>query len=138
MIPLLPNPFNPEDTEFVLDSDAFMAALASDRAANARFLLEQEVAEMRKSLAAYGRGDHAPSIAPDRDANKRAYPLPKQEPRFAPDAAGRRIDSTRQEPMPDQTAPKAIVPDEDALFYLAGTEPLSIAPDHPLDRSTRK
>lgn len=145
MIPLLPNPFNPDDTEFVLDSDSFMAALTSDRPANARFLLEREVEEMRKSLAAYGRKHHAPSIAPERDAAEQPYRTVREAPRFTADAAGRRLDRaprkndrspSRNESMHDyrdldlhDQSQTPIVPDEDALFYLAGSLPLSIVPD---------
>lgn len=128
MIPLLPNPFNPEDTEFVLDADAFMAALAPDHPSEGRFLLEQEVARARRNLLSYQKTSREPSVPAESPANGRTDRQTAMHRGFAPDAAGRRLD----------VAPPAPIRDEDALFYLAGSEPQSIAPELPQERPTRK
>lgn len=118
MIPLLPNPFNPEDTEFVLDADSFMAALSqSDPAdeaniagpARPRFLQRE-----RARLGQLRRPEPEAAAEPDGTSHRR----------FAPDIAGRRLDTPVPPPLRD----------EEELFYLAGANPerflSDIAQDH--------
>lgn len=170
MIPVLPNPFNPDDTEFVLDSDAFMAALAPDSPADGRFLLQQEMAQgkARQNFVTRERLYREPSIAPDKAAGRPVEHQPRVEPRFTADVAKRRLHSLWQAEMPEhaEESPRArsqntrtpdieaqsiqhqqpldepvhdpMLQDQEALFYLAGSEPQSIVPEYPHERPTRK